>query len=425
VAWCSCSPGRATLEASTASAADTGLALLRVDARALGGPLARAWLDFAPGAWGAGGDECADGALDGWIADGRAPKPAVDGLQDEWFAADARRDSLRRSGFRLVGMVEPGRPFGVVDGKAGDCMLAVGATGESLSLRAAGGERPVSNASGPLAWCDSRATIATIWRDGRERVLVLAAPAVRVGGLLGVRECADAAGLPVAPEATWLRDDDLGWDAEALLRASALPGVTSAPLPGEPGAPDARVTALVSSRPARVASAPATVTVACDPPPSAAAVVHESVCAASAPLAWWRVGDAAAAAARAPLPFWLSALEPHHEADAIARVPELVALARRLGRAGFEPTLLEGVTELPDGVRIVGRAAEDAVVAVGIAPRQPWVFPYSDGVPWDLGDAPRVIALQPGASVKLVASPAPNAPLEKRRTIVFRRAAHP
>jgi hypothetical protein len=118
-------------------------------------------------------------------------------------------------------------------------------------------------------------------------------------------------------------------------------------------------------------------------------------------------------------------LEPHHEPDAIARVPELVTLARRLARAAFQPTLLEGVTELPDGVRVVGRAGEDAIVAMGLGPRAPWVFPYTDGLPWDLGDSPRVVALQPGAAVKLASSPPSNAPIEKRRTIVFRRIAHP
>ena len=109
----------------------------------------------------------------------------------------------------------------------------------------------------------------------------------------------------------------------------------------------------------------------------------------------------------------------------MARIPELLALARRLVREGFEPTVLEGVTELRDGVRVVGRAGEDAVVAIGLGPKPPWVFPYTDGVPWDLGDAPRVVAAAAGAAVKLTSSPPPDAPLEKRRTVVFRHAARP
>ena len=74
-------------------------------------------------------------------------------------------------------------------------------------------------------------------------------------------------------------------------------------------------------------------------------------------------------------------------------------------------------------MRVVGRAGEDAIVAVGLGPKPPWAFPYSDAVPWDLGDEPRVVALQPGLAVKLTSTPPPNAPIEKRRTIVFRHAA--
>jgi len=72
-------------------------------------------------------------------------------------------------------------------------------------------------------------------------------------------------------------------------------------------------------------------------------------------------------------------------------------------------------------VRIVGRAGEDAIVAVGVGPRTPWVFPYTDHVPWDLGDRPAIVSVKPGESVKLTASPPPNAPEDKRRTVVFRR----
>jgi hypothetical protein len=87
--------------------------------------------------------------------------------------------------------------------------------------------------------------------------------------------------------------------------------------------------------------------------------------------------------------------------------------------------VLEGVTELDEGVRVVGRAGEDEVVAVGLGPKPPWVFPYTDGIPWDLGDPPRVVELQPGLAVKLASSPRQSAPIEKRRTVVFRRTARP
>jgi hypothetical protein len=435
VAWCACAPGRVSIEATAPPAADggTGIALLQAEARAIGGPLARAWTRFTPGAWAEGGAECADEALDGWVADGHAARTSAADVVDTWFSRG--RASLRSDGLRPIAVVPADRPFGAVDGPAGECMLAVGEAGDPISLRATGGAMLVASAAGAAAWCDSRATTLTVWHERPAPVVVLAAPARHVGGLLGMGECARAAGIAVAPEAAWLRDDDLVWDAEAMLRASTLADVVAGALPAEAGPVDARIAALAWSHSARVAAEPTTAAVACDPVPDESALVHETVCSASAPVAWWRRTVAAgggaheidrpAAAARAPLPLWLSVLEARSEPDAVARIPELITLARRLARGGFLPTVLEGVTELPDGVRVTGRAGEDAVVAVGIAPRPPWVFPYGNGVRWDLGDAPVIVALEPGASVKLVSSPQSSAALETRRTVVFRRTAHP
>jgi hypothetical protein len=424
-AWCACSGGHVAFEAQAAGEAPIGLAILRIEARAIGGPLARAWLDFAPGAWGDGGSECADGQLDAWIGDGRLPKSVPEQAGDEWFSSVPSREPLRTAGFRVIAEVPGNRPFGAVDAAGGDCMLAIGPEGDSLSLRATGGARLVSRAPGALAWCDSRATTSTVWHEGSTPVAVLAVAASRVGGLLGVRECADQASVSLPPEAVWLREEDLPADAEALLRASAVQGAASGPLPREPGAPDPAIVAFALPRGTRTASEPSTAAVACDPSTDEHASIRETICAAAVPVTWWRLSDAPAAVARAPLPFWLAALELHHEPDAVARIPELVTLARRLVRTGFEPTVLESVTEVADGVRVTGRAGEDAVVAVGVGPKPPWVFPYSDGVPWDLGDAPRVVPLHPGASVRLASSSPSNVPIEKRRTIVFRHVAHP
>jgi hypothetical protein len=418
VGWCACGEGRVVLEATAAG----GLGLLRVDRRTFGGPLARPWIEVTPAAWSDEGRECADATLDDWLADHRWPVPP---LEASWLDASPARASLRSAGFRVVSSVQAGRPFGVVESAAGECTLAVASNEEELSLRATGGLRPIAHARGAMAWCASVAESMTVWREGSSGVVMLSAPAARVGGVLGARECAETAGVHVAAEATWLRDEDLAWDAASLLRVSALAGVTSAPLPSEAGATSARLTALDLSAGAEAVSEPPSVVVACDPPIHGPSAEHTSVCAVAAPVSWWRKTDAPAAFAQAPLPFWLSLLDSHHEPDAIARIPELLALARRLLHAGFEPTVLEGVTELNEGVRVVGRAGEDQVVAVGLGPKPPWVFPYTDGLAWDLGDPPRIVALQPGLAVKLASSPPPNAPLEKRRTIVFRHAARP
>jgi hypothetical protein len=418
VSWCTCVPGRAKIEGAEGPGL-TGLAVLRADARVPGGPLARGWLDYAPGAWGNAGGECADAVLDDWIADRRWPKTK---LSEEWLDADPARASLRRAGFRIVAIAGATRPFAVVEATAGDSLLAMAGANDRVSLRATGGAWLVRHARGALAWCGSTATTRTVWRDGTTPVVVLSAPATRIGGLLGARECAEIAATPVASSAAWLGEEDLAWDATALLLASALGDVTVSPLPAVPGPPDERIASLVLSSAAIVASDPASVAVACDPAIDVAAGSRESVCAHAAPASWWRKGDAPAFSARASLPQWLSLLGGHHEPDAIARIPELLTLARRLKRDGFEPTTLEGVTELPDGVRVVGRAGEDAIVAIGVGPKSPWVFPYTDRTPWDLGDTPAIVPVKPGESVKLTASPPPNAPADKRRSVVFRRA---
>jgi hypothetical protein len=252
-------------------------------------------------------------------------------------------------------------------------------------------------------------------------VLVLASSAWRIGGILGSRECAADAGIVLAPNATWLRDEDLPFDAGSLLRSSTLSDVTTSAVSGEPESPDARIVALALSRGTSVAAEPQAL-VACDPPIGASPGLHESICAPGAPVSWVKKGGNGAGEARAPIPFWLSSFEGHREADAVARVVELLSLARQLSRGGFEPTRFEGLTELPHGVRVTGRAGEDAVVAVGLSAKPPWVLPYSDGPPWDLGSPPRVVGLKAGDAVTLTSAQPANTPLSARRTVVFRHA---
>lgn len=412
--WCACAPGRVLLETTGGD----GLSLLRIDARAIGGPLARPWVGFTPSVWGDADTDCAEASLDEWIG-ARQPAPPV--IDDSWLAVSPARAPLKRAGFRLVSRVDPARPFGVVRSTAGDCMIATAGAGDVLSLRVAGGARPIAGAHGPIAWCDAAAAVTSVWREGRGEVTVIAAPGSRVGGMLGARECARDAGMTLA--ATWLRDVDLGWSAGSLLRASSLSDVATAELPTTPGAPEARIAAIALSRAAHATFSPSDTLVACDPPRDSTPAELTMVCASVGPVAWWSRADGPAFAARAPLPTWLSILASQRARDALGHIPPMLALSRRLAREGFEPTILEGVEELTEGVRVVGRAGEDAVVAVGLAPKSPWVFPLTDGVPWHLGDPPRVVELRPGAAVKLVSLPTPSSPLDKRRTVVFRRAA--
>jgi hypothetical protein len=271
VGWCPCSAERVALEVPR-GAGPVGLAVLGADARSVGGPLARPWLDFAPDVWADDGGECAESALDGWIADGHWPGPPLD---DGWLDSHPEHAPLKRAGFRVAATVAPGRPFGVVDGAAGECFLALAGDQDGLSLRAQGGKR-VAGGRGALAWCATTAAKTSVWRDGGSPVVVLRAAAVRVGGLLGTRECAEQARVPVAPRATWLSDADLAWDAGAVLRASALTDVVEQVLPATAGPPDARLVALALSPSTVVVVDPPGAVVACDPPLDAAAGARDS-----------------------------------------------------------------------------------------------------------------------------------------------------
>jgi hypothetical protein len=360
--------------------------------------------------------------LDGWIADHRWPKPPLAGTElGSWPGGT----QLGAVGFRVSTALAEATPFAVVESVAGDCQLAL-APGRELSLRTTGGARPIEHARGAMIWCSSLPDTVTAWvTPGAGRAVILSAPASRLGGLLGAREGARDAGYTVNSAATWLRAEDQGWEATAILRASTLTDVTTGPVPTEPGAPDLRVAAIVASPSAAVTWEPSPAAVACDPPIEGGGRTNESVCVPTIASTLWRKGEALASAARGAPPLWMSTLTPRREPDAVALLPELLALGRRLTREGFEPTTFEGVTELRDGVRVVGRAGEDAVVAVGLAPSPPWVLPYSNGAPWDLGDAPRVVALQPGTAVILIPSAPTSAPLDKRRTVVFRHSVRP
>jgi hypothetical protein len=418
VRFCSCDGGLVSLEVPDAGG-PVGLALMRIDARAFGGVLAQSNPAFPESAWIDGGRACGDVVLDGWITERQYPRASVD---DSWIEASSDRAPLKRADFHVVSSVEPGRPLGVVAAAAGNCVLAISSGNEEMSLRATGGTWLLQHARGAMAWCDSAAATTTVWRDGKSRVLMLEGPAT-AGGLLGVREIAEAARVHVEPSATWLKDADLTWDAGLLLRASKLTVARQEAIPAEPGAPVAGIVAVATAAGTLVMQEPADVLMACDPKLDAASGQREAVCAHTTPVAWWRKNDLPASWAYAPLPVWMALLQSRHEPDALARIPELVTLARRLGRENYEPTILEGVTELAGGVRIMGRAHEDAVVAVGLGPAPPWVFPYTDKVPWDLGDAPRSVPLAPGKTVTLRTYPPQTAPEESRRTIVFRHTA--
>ncbi len=418
VGWCTCAAGHATVESQGAAGATVGLAVMQIDAEAVGGPLARPWTSIHPSVWGDSGGECAEATLDAWIGDHQWPAPPLTGQEMDALAGGA---ALHAAGFHVVARVAHGTPFAVVDAAAGDCTLAVAKDGD-LSLRMKGGARPIDGAARALVWCSTSADTVSVWADGPGEALVLAAPAKRLGGLLGAREAAGAAGWTTSTKATWLRPEDRAWDASCILTASTVSDVVTAPIPTEMAAPDDRVAALVTAANAGVTWSVGSSAVACDPFATDGAT-NESVCVPLPGSVLWRKGEGDVVVARGTAPVWLSALAQRPEPVVRPIMLQLLSLARKLTRESFEPVLFEGVTELSDGVRVLGRAGEDAVVVVGLAPSPPWVMPYSDATPWDLNDAPRVIALAPGASVTLKTPWRSDAALGKRRTVVFRHAA--
>ena len=164
----------------------------------------------------------------------------------------------------------------------------------------------------------------------------------------------------------------------------------------------------------------------CDPPLDAK--MHEAICVFSGPQKWRTEGGAEAVGgiARSKLPFWLFTMQGANDPVALKGVTQLFTLARRLGRDGFTPSTLEALTELPMGVEVLGRAGEDAIVAVGVAATAPWVYPLTDGPAWTLDEAPRIVALKPLEKVTLSASLTAKLlpPKASRRTVVWRRQKH-
>ncbi len=146
VAWCACAPWTRRHPRRRGRRLLVGFALLRADAKALGGPLARRWLDFSPGAWAPGGDECGEATLDGWIGDHHAPAASSG---PTGLALPARRRALSKARPR-------GPRRGATHGRsriprrAGRVVSASSRwarPGEALSLRVTGGARPREGAA--------------------------------------------------------------------------------------------------------------------------------------------------------------------------------------------------------------------------------------------------------------------------------------
>jgi len=426
IAWCSCADEEIVVTAK-ASSAETlvGLKLLAAPGPTIGGSRALQMLEPPPKAFGPAAEECEAAHLDGWVKAGRAPKAEID---PSWFEKSPERAILATAGAEIVARVPESQPMGAVAPRAESCFLAVTEPSSApVSLRIEGGALPLKGITErPLAWCANEPATFTLWRDAPGEVTVLALPSARIGGLLGLRALARRADL--GDPAIWSQPGKgLGADAADLLRASGVvdPVVTwPEPEEGVSRPVQPRVVGISVLKGGSFLPDPKSDAVMACHPELEPGAAGQSLCLQSWSQAWRRVGAAEMGGlAEGPLPFWLSSIQGVDHPTGLSRYVSVLALARRLHAEGFEPTVLAGVTELRTGIQVLGRAGEDAIVAVGLTTRSPWVIPYSDIGPWEIDEEPRIIDLYPGEQRVLHSKVAAKIPVGDRRTIVFRRNA--
>ncbi len=416
---CTCASETITVSASQKKSV---VRALHIAGSSLGGSRAAAFRfgDHAPKILG-GDDACADDMLASFArarSKEEIPKRNVDGA---WLAS---HPSLASIGFTTLVSAPSDRPFAFAPPRAASCFLAVGDEGDALTLWALDAtafQKPIERAKNAIAWCAEKESTFALEHDGKSAVTVVAAPAARVGGMLGLREIARAENLAIQ---TWTREDERSALAIDTLRASVVPDPTSAGCESIDPArtKTARVLLFASDGPTFSTT---DLDVRCAPSLGA----PESLCVQARALAWRAPPPKSAseagtcAVAYGPLPYWMSAVSEIRDASAELLDEELalIAFARKLTARGFVPGILEGITEKSDSVEILGRSGDDAIVAVGLWPLAPFVHPYTDGAAWTLDTEPRVIAVKGGERVTLHV-PNGNVPIDKRRTVVFRHS---
>jgi hypothetical protein len=421
VLFCTCANERIALSSNVSSGG--GLVLMRADAAALGSTRAFSFAPFKPGSTFRADDACSDAALDPWIDAKRYPAAPPEG---PWMASWPSKAALVSSGFKLTAYGAEKWPFVVVDVPKDSCLLATSSVPtDRLSLRLKGGVMPIADAPGTVARCAQTEATTLVFREGTGELVVMVAPAATIGGLQGVREVAKANGIVLST--TNVPAADRPWDAKQVLLASQIPDadISIGAAPDVPVDAVPRVAALSFETPSALTpETPPDHYSYCDPP--LAASMREATCVFSSSQKWRTEAGAEAVAgiARAKLPFWLFTMQSTNDPMALKGITQLFKLARRLARDGFTPTTLEALTELPTGVEVLGRTGEDAIVGVGVAPSEPFVYALSDGPPWTLDEAPRIVPVKPLEKVTLHAMITTLPPKPSRRTVIFRRQKH-
>jgi hypothetical protein len=415
--FCTCAHETVTATVTSTAGSARSVRLLRKDARSFGGTFGFARTGVQPAR--VLESPCAEEHLDGWLVDPTRGRPA--GTSAKPPDADS---PLTRQGFSRLATGVASGPFVVVEPPFSSCTyVSSNQPDDRLSLRVAGGARVLSDVAGPIAFCDSHANTYVVFHSGRGELTAVGASSRLIGGLIGVREASLQAGLP-AP-ATWIRAEDLAWDARETARASGIPEAAtidySAAVPAKSPVHDARIVALSTIDGATVLpdTGPDLVFSTCLLELGKA---PQNFCVQASPQRWRDTSTRGrAAGAEANLPYWLAVFAPLHDPELVRVEAQLLALARRLTRAGFDPTVLEAVTELPTGVDVAGRAGEDAIVAIALEPQAPWAIPCTNGPAWRLDGDPLVIDLPAGKHAALTHMKPVASSKEARRTVVFRR----
>jgi hypothetical protein len=419
VLFCTCVAEKIAISAPVGG--QGGVALLRADTATVGGSRAFGFATFKPASTLGTDAACADASLDAWVDAKHQPPPRPD---EAWLTKAPPRAALATAGFRVASSVKITEPLAVVDVPKDSCLVATStAADDRLALRLKGEPTAAVEGRGTIGRCAQAEGVVVVSRLGTGELTVLVAPAARLGGELGLRELLTGAGL--APSALGVPAADRAWDAKQLLIASAVPEsiIDSASAPDVPKFAEGRVAALSLETEAalspEVAAGGASACI-----PALDTHPHEAICVFSSEPRWRSPGGDATPVgglARAKLPFWLYTMKAVTDRAALEAMAKLFAIARNLGRQGFAPTTLEALVEQPNGVQVLGRTGEDAVVAVGVAPTDPFVYPLADDVPWTLDEPPQIALVKPLEKVTLVTSLKKLPPIGSRRTVVFRR----
>ena len=402
----------AAAAAKSDDAAARSVRLLRVDARVFGSVMgfqrhATRPNSIEPCA-------CVEEQLDGWLE--HAGADALQPPEVAAIAAPLRAQLAAEGRLRLTNSIAASSPLFPLVVPAGACAIVVPSrASDTLSLRARGGARPLDAAKGPLATCTKSTRTLGVWHEGSGTVTILQSDSEQLGGRLGLQHVLER--TPLQAARTWVEPEDLGWDASLALALSQAPGGRVVELEALAKVPsDARLVAFSLAPGARIEPGKGP-DFACDRVEGAL----DFLCAQSSPQPWHEAtGKARAAAAFAPLPIWMKPLA--NTPESTSAVVALARLARKLRLMGFEATSLEAVTEADSGASVLGRAKEDAVVAVTLQPSPPFALPLSEGPAWSLDGEPAIIPLAPGRKIALRSRLGPAGPADSRRTVVFRRA---